>query len=454
MFKKNNLNNLILNSLIGIIIFLLPTNFFLKFFENGAYVNGLQVDYLIPKLYLSDIFILSLFLIWSVEWWSKNKSKRNELWKKIYSYKKKFLQKKSWVLILFIIFTLRQFWANYPISSLAYLFRVIELGLFVKFLVKNKSRIYSELVEKSVIATLFFQSSVAIYQYVNQKTLIGYSLLGEPNLNNYIGISKSELYGIEKILPYGTTAHPNLLGGFLAIYLLYLFNKTGWKSISEFKSTVFIQTQSLVICLSIVTLFLTQSVSAIETFILGLCFIFYQKYSKKTEASLQKIFNLKNVSLIALGFIFLSIISINLLSKGYSKNQSLNRRNYLNVAALKMAKNNILVGVGLNNFTSIVEEYSNNREVVRFVQPAHNIFLLFFAETGILGLAVLGSSNKIFFKNRASIFYRLRILQKKPNNWWWILVLLPIALLDHYFLTLNAGMLLLVFSAVFLSEAD
>jgi len=450
MFKRNNLNNLVLNSLIGIIIFLLPTNFFLKLFESGAYVNGLRIDYLIPKLYLSDIFILILLLFWLINWFKRN-SLKNKTWKLFKSY----LTKEPLLISLLVIFFLRQFLTLYPLSSVIYLFRVIELGLFAGFLIKNKAKINPELIEKSVLATLFFQSSVAIYQYVNQKTLIGYYLLGEPNLNNYIGVSKSELFGIEKILPYGTTAHPNVLGGFLALYLLYLFSKTGWKSKLEFNNTIFIMTQSLILCLAIVALFLTQSVTAIFTFILGSCFIFYQKYSNKTKKYLQKNLNLRNIALLTLGFIFLSVISVNLLSKAYPKDQSLNRRNYLNVAALKMAQNNILVGVGLGNFTSKVEYYSNNSEVVRFVQPSHNIVLLFFAETGILGLVVLGTSiYKMYFKNKASNFYHLKILQEKRKNWWLIIVLLPIALLDHYFLTLNAGMLLLVFSAVFLTESD
>ncbi len=450
MFKRKNLDNLILNSLIGIIIFLLPTNFFLKFFESASYVNGLRIDYLIPKLFPSDILILIILLISLVEWLKKNNLKN-----KASNFSKKYLSKEPWLFSLLAIFVIRQFLTPYPISSVVYLLKLIELGFFIAFLFKNKTKIYSEVIEKSVIATLFFQSSIAIYQYVNQKTLIGYALLGEPNLNNYIGISKSETFGIEKIIPYGTTAHPNVLGGFLAIYLLYLFNKTGWKSKLEFNSTIFIMTQSLIISLAIVALFLTQSVSAILTFIIGLCFIFYQKYSKKTEASLQKIFRFKTISLISLGFIFLSIISINLLSMVYPKDQSLNRRNYLNVAALEMAKNNIVAGVGLNNFTAKVEHYSNNREVVRFVQPTHNIVLLLFAETGILGFATLGILlHRVFFKNLPSVFYRLKILQKKRRSWWWILVLLPIALLDHYFLTLNAGMLLVVFSAVFLTESN
>ena len=157
MFKRNNLNNLVLNSLIGIIIFLLPTNFFLKLFESGAYVNGLRIDYLIPKLYLSDIFILILLLFWLINWFKRN-SLKNKTWKLFKSY----LTKEPLLISLLVIFFLRQFLTLYPLSSVIYLFRVIELGLFAGFLIKNKAKINPELIEKSVLATLFFQSSVAI----------------------------------------------------------------------------------------------------------------------------------------------------------------------------------------------------------------------------------------------------------------------------------------------------
>jgi hypothetical protein len=86
-----------------------------------------------------------------------------------------------------------------------------------------------------------------------------------------------------------------------------------------------------------------------------------------------------------------------------------------------------LVGVGLNQFTSRVEQYTQIREVVRFVQPVHHLGLLWLAETGLLGLMFL-------------LWVLLEIKNKKlilP-----ILILLPIAVLDHYLLTQNQGLLL------------
>jgi len=88
------------------------------------------------------------------------------------------------------------------------------------------------------------------------------------------------------------------------------------------------------------------------------------------------------------------------------------------------------IGVGVQNFTTQVEKYSPSKEVVRFVQPAHNAVLLFFAETGILGLMLV---------------LLLCKLCKHPTHVLVFLPLLPILLLDHYLLTIQSGNVLMLF---------
>ena len=59
--------NLLYQFLFGLIIFLIPSNLFFKVLESSAYVNGLLIDYLIPKLYLSDLVIFALFSWWVID---------------------------------------------------------------------------------------------------------------------------------------------------------------------------------------------------------------------------------------------------------------------------------------------------------------------------------------------------------------------------------------------------
>lgn len=53
--------------LFPLLVFLVPTNLFLKFLVDRAYVGGILVDYLLPKLYLSDIFVFLLIISWCIE---------------------------------------------------------------------------------------------------------------------------------------------------------------------------------------------------------------------------------------------------------------------------------------------------------------------------------------------------------------------------------------------------
>lgn len=50
-----------------------------------------------------------------------------------------------------------------------------------------------------------------------------------------------------------------------------------------------------------------------------------------------------------------------------------------------MLDDNALFGVGLNNFTAKVEDYLPKSQVLRFIQPTHNIFVLLFSEVGLFG---------------------------------------------------------------------
>ena len=107
---------------------------------------------------------------------------------------------------------------------------------------------------------------------------------------------------------------------------------------------------------------------------------------------------------------------------------SINRRNYLNEAAFEIFKNKQLWGTGINNFTVFLEDFSQSRELIRFVQPVHNLALLILSEGGLL---------------LAALLYLIRDQHKTVNFWQKTLILLAIASLDHYLLTQVAGLNLL-----------
>ena len=102
-----------------------------------------------------------------------------------------------------------------------------------------------------------------------------------------------------------------------------------------------------------------------------------------------------------------------------------------------MFLDNPLTGVGLNNFTISMEKYGYVTAATRFLQPVHNIYLLILSETGLLGLAafiyLLYKGWTLFIDKVQPCHLSLLIL----------LILLFLGLFDHYFFTLQQGLLLL-----------
>lgn len=415
--------NFIYQFLFGLIIFLVPSNLFFKFIESSAYVNGLLLDYLIPKFYLSDLVIFTLFSWWLFD----NKKTLLGKSKILISKLEKLIVKHKLISGLVLALVLRQFNADHNIAAYWYLFKIIEIGIFGLILINKRKILTSTVILTSTIFTLFFQSGVAILQFLNQSSIAGYLFLGEANLSKQIGLAKQTINGVEKILPYGTTAHPNILGGIIALYLILLI---GILVRPELKKKKYHQQLFIVgpIIISLLALGLTFSLSAWLTFAIGTILIF-------------KKFKPKKLILSSITILLLIPLLLQLGSK-FSNDPSIKRRAYLNQAALNMFKDNPIWGVGLNNFTSRVEEYSPTREVVRFTQPSHNTILLVLSEFGLLGLITIilikKESAKIILKNKKEL--------KKNITWGSIIITImtPIIVLDHYLITNQSGLLLLV----------
>lgn len=420
LLKKTN--TIIFQKLLfALLIFTIPSNLFKTFLENSSYVNGLRVDYLIPKLHLSDLLVLLLLIFLALI--KKNRQVIITTWNNI--------KHKNLLTLLLGIFFIFQLSTQYYLVSVMFFTRImilIKLGIILK---NNKQILTSKITSTAVSITLIFQSLLAWFQYLNQKSLLDYYFFGETQLNSYAGIAKSSFLGIQKILPYGTTAHPNVLGGILAIFALIHLNTTS-QNLKYKRANLFI------FLLAASAVLLTQSVSAILAITIGSLIIFL---SKKTIFPVAFKFK-KNITLKTIGILFLlsNFVIIGFLSLPKFENTnsfSISRRAYLNDAAVNITANNIFTGIGLKNFTANVEKYTNNREVVRFVQPAHNVLLLLLAETGLIGITTTMLVLIPQLRKNKSI--------KHPE---YLIALIPIMIFDHYLITLQSGILLLFLSLV------
>jgi len=412
------------NVILFLIVFLAPLNLFFKLTQTTAYVTGLLIDYLIPKFYLVDgliICFLSVYLIKLIL--NKNYFKQNEV-KIIQPSKNVFI-----FLAILTIFIIRQAFTENPIASVYFLLRLVELGSFFYILLKQKKEINKNSIFIAIILTLVFQSSLAIYQFHQQKSLFKYQVLGETKLTQYYGIAKGVFNGEEKILPYGTTAHPNNLGGVLVIYIMVAFTllKNECKTYLKYKN---LKSTLLAFTLipSLYTLYLTQSVSAVLTFNFFIIAMLFSTFAEKINlqnlrTTIQKYF-LHPLTFISLLTAFPLLIAY--LAELNPSSFSLTRRSFLNQAAWEMFIDNIWWGTGLNNFILQLGEYIHTRQIKNFIQPVHHVGLLFLAETGLLGILLL--------------VYLIK-LNKKQLNLNKIFFLIPIITLDHYLITQPAGLI-------------
>lgn len=391
--EKNTLDALRL-LLFFFVILTFSLNLFYKISLDGAYVHGLLVDYLIPKVYLAEFFLVP-FLLLSLAQLGK-------------------IKLPTGFCFLVLLFLLRQLLSGSALAAFTHLLHLIEFLLFFKVINDDdlfQSKLGQKFTAAALLITIALQSLLAFYQFIFQKSLLAYQFLGETNLSDLANISRAQFSFGEKILPYGSTAHPNILAGIVVVLSILLIQK----------ASTALWLRWLLFSNALMIIFITQSLSALLT--LGLFGIYLL---------LEKIKNKK--ILLALTYYFFLLFLPYLLGKIADtklSSDSIERRVNLNQAALEMFRENTFFGVGINNFTLELEKYSgeiSNREVVRFVQPVHNLLFLMLAEGGLLFLAL----------------FWLLIRQLKIDRFYQkSLILLALGSLDHYLFSQFSGLGLL-----------
>ncbi len=400
--------------LLYIFLFLLPFNI-KKFIANPLKIEPLT-EFSAFFLYLSDILIISILILWLT---------RSI---KIKQFKFKKLSLWSYFLILFVIFLF--------LSLISSRDLVISLYFLVKFLLVIGLFLYLRLnlTKKMFLNTLriftlggLIQSLIALGQYVYQSSL-GLRYLGESIVaSNLAGVAKLDIMGDKLIRSYGTFAHPNILACFL---LLTLYSAV-YLSLEDRRAYVFslpIISLGLILTFSRAILFLGL-VSLIIFFVYS-----YLKTGKKKK--------LKPALVLFMSFVVFSLIFLPYLTQHFNiqkEEQAVSLRMFYNKASYQIIKKSSLLGVGLGNFMPKLKEIYPNLEDWQY-QPVHNIYLLMASEVGIFGLLAF-----VLF-----LIFLLRVNFLKPKIYnleyfiFYILCLafLCIGLFDHFFFTINQGILI------------
>lgn len=399
------MNIRIQEKLLALILFLLPTNLFLKYVSEDSYVHGILVDYFIPKLYIVDIALILLLLPWIVQ------HIRNLTQQKIQSY----------LLPIGVgtFFFLRSLLSQHPLSSLWFFLSLALTILFFFWAIHYKDLFKTPIIRFSLALTILFQSLMGIYQFATQHAVGGYLFFGEPSFE-IISLAKTEFLGVIRVLPYGTLPHPNVLAGILVFYILLLI-RLRKKTVGTHTAFFFIS-----ILLGCITLILTQSITAIFTLSASVIFFCLQK-TKKIH------FNAPHILFLTIVTYTIITIAIQSIPTNAQYHPSLYRREQLQSIAVSVFTHNPFFGIGINQFPAYVQQFGGVIAPIQFLQPVHNIPLLILAEIGIVGTLFIFL---FVYSEHKKYFINLKIF---------VLFIFPfifIISLDHYLYTLHQGQLL------------
>lgn len=387
----------------------LPTQLGRHFWPSFSQALGLRIDYLSPSLYLTDIFIIILFLF------SLRRISRKSVVK---NFKRRFS------LIVFAGLAVISLMSGILLSnsSLAGFYKLGKLFemSFLIFYISQALKAKSDWQKSGNILAggVILEALLSVGQFLTQGSIGGiFWWLGERTFNSGTpGIAQAVLNGVLTLRPYGTFSHPNVLAGFLLVSLILIAN---------FQTKPYLRYFAFV--LGIPALLLTFSRTAFVVGVLSLGASWFLKKRAKTATWI--------IFLILVGVIFMFP---RFLSLETTDSQSISERNQLNSVAIRMIQENPILGVGLNNFLIRLPEFETVSRGVRLLQPAHNVYLLIGAETGLSGLG--------FFFGALFLTYK-RLLARQLTSHSTLLIalsaILSISFFDHYFYTLQQGQMFL-----------
>ncbi|MFA6295785.1 MAG: O-antigen ligase family protein [Patescibacteria group bacterium] len=351
---------------------------------------------------------------------------------------------------------------NYLDHNVA-IFRMIKLAEFILLIIfiilnlNTKKRLISAIYV--LITSGVLSSILVIIQYLKQQTL-GLTILGEPLVLPVLqNVAKIVLDNGNVIMrAYGTFPHPNVLAGFLLAsmviligLMIYQLNNYG---LDKPKYRILTILLSFGLILEFIAFIFTFSRTAWIAFVIALA-ILVISLRKKIVIALN---NIKTNSfyhpfiIIILAIIFIIVaqwpqITARAAIADQNGDKAVSNRAFYNQISFNMIKSHPFFGIGYNNFTSQMSKYTNQKIEWWQYQPAHNIYLLIFAESGIFSLlSFLGLIIVISYQLSAFAFASA---DKQVNSSIFnfvcfsiLVAFLFIALFDHYLWTIQQGQLL------------
>ncbi len=396
----------------------LPFQLGRHFWPSFAFVLGERIDYLSPTFYISDIPIIIGFFILAI---------------------KKQIHIASTFMLVVAYLSLSAFFSQSPLNGWYGLLKFLELSLFILWV--SRMTYKTNIVPYLFVSGILLESIISFLQYNLQRSMGGLLwFFGERTFSSSTpGIANASINGTLILRPYGTFPHPNALAGFLVIAMIYvgslLYEHNGRYGKMLILVTLAIGTTALLLTLSRIAIIIW-------------CLVVVGAIMNKIAKSKKK-----RLMILVIGSLFFLIITffphiagrfggINL------QDEAVVQRVVLIQDSLAIIGKNPLFGVGLNSFLPELPTYEYSLHSPLLIQPVHNMYLLVFAELGLVGLVLflwlMGASLLKTYKH----FKKVRNSTEKSIVVATILSLISISVLgffDHYFLTLQQGQLLFAF---------
>lgn len=373
------------------------------------------------------------------------------------------------VLIVFIIYKLRRHCSDEPISwfwaALAalelsvlisffsapdqllafyhYILLLMGVGLFYLLREGSASVGYEDsTLDKtkiiySLASSLFLQALLGVYQFLCQSSLVSKYLGLAPHDANVAGTAVIEAASGRWLRAYGGMDHPNIFGGVLAIALIivaYLLAKKKMiRTLSEAVESILL---FIFYFVALFALFFTFSRTAWLAYILGffsLLVVFIVKKDRWILGRFIALIFFSAVMVFIVAFPYKDLLAVRVEAGTRLEQKSLDERiEYLNEAK-GLIKENGLIGVGIGNYTLALERQDTVKKNSWDYQPVHNVFLLLWAEGGILSL--------IFF----CVFLFLLFIKNRREDFSAavLLALIVLMLFDHWLFSLPFGVIFL-----------
>lgn len=341
----------------------------------------------------------------------------------------------GFTLIAFLIISfLSIYWASNKEVAIASFIRVAEgAGLFwIIWKMAWKKQAMIAWISSAVVQSIFAIWQM-IVQYIPANKWLGLaaqdpSVLGTPVIETAV---------LRSLRAFGSFSHPNILGGFLVLGLVFLFysyvaharGRGCASSISKNWQLALIVASIIVITTGLCLSFSRSAWLALVLAVIGL-FIFH-----KNRAQVARYALLILIPAIVFTAFVPDLVTSRFLGQDRVEVISTTERSSQYVESFKLVKDYFLQGAGIGNYTDAVyNEVDSSKEPWEY-QPVHNSFLLILTEIGVFGLLVF----TVF------LYYLMRIIRQKKSPFALAIMISIIVLLlfDHYLWSLHAGTFIL-----------